>query len=134
MSRKRIPKVAAVCGDDKAKVIEGVRWELQALGLRPYSARLLLALLCAGSGSSAELAELSGVPRTSVYTVMEALTQQGLAEVVPTFGVAVWTCAGWEEVVDILDAAEVERLRQHHERTERLRQELARVLPAKMSA
>ncbi len=58
MSRKRIPKVAAVCGDDKAKVIEGVRWELQALGLRPYSARLLLALLCAGSGSSAELAEL----------------------------------------------------------------------------
>ena len=43
-------------------------------------------------------------------------------------------CPGWEVVVDLLDAAEEERVRQHHERTHRLREELAHVLPAKLSA
>lgn len=87
-----------------------------------------------GSGSSAALAELSGVPRTSVYQVMEALTEQGLAQPVPSFGPAVWTCPSWQEAIDILDAIEEEGVRQHHERTEQLRQELARVLPDTMSA
>lgn len=112
-------------------VPDGLRRELQELGLRPYEARVLLALLRAGSANSAQLAELSGVPRTSTYQVMEALTEQGLAERVPTHGPAVWTCEGWEAVVDVLDAAEEERLRQHHARTSRLRQALAEVLPTK---
>jgi len=112
-------------------VPESIRRELQELGLRPYEARVLLALLRAGSANSAQLAELSGVPRTSTYQVMEALTEQGLAERVPTHGPAVWTCQGWEVVVDVLDAAEEERLRQHHARTRRLRQAMAEVLPSK---
>ncbi len=111
-------------------VPESLRRELQELGLRPYEARVLLALLRAGSANSAQLAELSGVPRTSTYQVMEALTEQGLAERVPTHGPAVWTCSGWEAVVDALDAAEEERLREHHARTLQLRQILAEVLPA----
>jgi len=111
-------------------VPESLRRELQDLGLRPYEARVLLALLRAGSANSAQLAELSGVPRTSTYQVMEALTEQGLAERVPTHGPAVWTCSGWEAVVDALDAAEEERLREHHARTLQLRQILAEVLPA----
>jgi len=114
-----------------APVPEGIRRELQELGLRPYEARVLLALLRAGSANSAQLAELSGVPRTSTYQVMEALTEQGLAERVPTHGPAVWTCQGWEAVVDALDAAEEERLRRHHARTSRLRQAMAEVLPSK---
>ena len=124
-----------VTGSDESAPagLESLRWELQELGLRPYAARLLLALLRAGAGSSAELAELSGVPRTSVYQVMEALTEQGLAQPVPTYGPAVWSCPGWEAVVDILDATEEERVRRHHEKTERLRQELA-ALPSKLSA
>ena len=112
-------------------VPDSLRRELQELGLRPYEARVLLALLRAGSANSAQLAELSGVPRTSTYQVMEALTEQGLAERVPTHGPAVWTCQGWEAVVDVLDAAEEERLRQHHARTSRLRQALAEALPGK---
>ncbi len=116
-----------------ASVPDSLRRELQELGLRPYEARVLLALLRAGSANSAQLAELSGVPRTSTYQVMEALTDQGLAERVPTHGPAVWTCAGWEAVVDALDAAEEERLRQHHARTRQLRQAMAEVLPAKPS-
>lgn len=112
-----------------AAVPESVRQELQELGLRPYEARVLLALLQAGSANSAQLAELSGVPRTSTYQVMEALTDQGLAERVLTHGPAVWSCRGWEAVVDVLDAAEEERLRQHHARTRQLRQTLAETLP-----
>ena len=134
MSKDRERKSATASGDGSSKVLESIRWELQELGLRPYAARLLLALLRTGSGTSAQLAELSGVPRTSVYQVMQALTEQGLAEAVPTYGPAVWTCPGWEVVVDLLDAAEEERVRQHHERTRRLRQELAHILPAKLSA
>ena len=113
---------------------DSIRRELQELGLRPYEARVLLALLRAGSANSAQLAELSGVPRTSTYQVMEALTEQGLAERVPTHGPAVWTCGGWESVVDALDAAEEARLRQHHARTGRLRTALAEVLPSKPPA
>lgn len=111
-------------------VPDSLRRELQELGLRPYEARVLLALLRAGSANSAQLAELSGVPRTSTYQVMEALTEQGLAERVPTHGPAVWACSGWEAVVDALDAAEEERLREHHARTLQLRQVLSEVLPA----
>ncbi len=116
-----------------APVPEAIRRELQELGLRPYEARVLLGLLRAGSANSAQLAQLSGVPRTSTYQVMEALTDQKLAERVPTHGPAVWTCPGWEAVVDQLDAAEEERLRQHHERTLRLRKAMAEVLPSKKS-
>ena len=134
VTKVRARKTAASSGQAVPTVLDSIRWELQELGMRPYAARLLLALLRAGSGSSAELAELSGVPRTSVYQVMEALTRQGLAEAVPTYGPAVWTCPGWEAVVDILDAAEEERVRQHHERTERLRRELADAIPTKLSA
>lgn len=105
--------------------VEGLRRELQHLGLRPYAARILLALLHAGSGNSAQLAELSGVPRTSIYQVMEGLARQGLVEVVPTHGPTVWTSQGWEAVIDVLDALEEERLREHHARTTRLRRDLA---------
>jgi len=117
-------------GSVVAAVPASVRQELQELGLRPYEARVLLALLQAGSANSAQLAELSGVPRTSTYQVMEALTDQGLAERVLTHGPAVWSCRGWESVVDVLDAAEEERLRQHHTRTRQLRQTLAEALPS----
>ncbi len=128
--RERDQVVGQVAGVPP-RVPEGLRRDLQELGLRPYEARVLLALLRAGSANSAQLAELSGVPRTSTYQVMEALTDQGLAERVPTHGPAVWTCGGWEKVVDVLDAAEEERLRQHHLRTRELRQALAEVLPSK---
>lgn len=114
-----------------APALEDLRRELQALGLRPYGARVLLALLQAGSANSAQLAQLSGVPRTSIYQVMEALAEQGLVESVPTQGPAAWTSQGWEKVVDALDAGEEEQLRQHHARTRRLRRELAELLPSR---
>lgn len=57
--------------------------------MRRYAARLLLVLRSVGSASSAQLAQLSGVPRTSVFQVMEALAEEGPVEAVPTFGPAV---------------------------------------------
>lgn len=134
MSKNREHKNSPAISDSSSEVLESIRWELQRLGLRPYAARLLLALLRSGSGNSAQLAELSGVPRTSVYQVMQTLTEQGLVEAGATHGPMVWTCPGWEVVVDLLDATEEERVRQHHERTKGLRHELSTVLPARLSA
>lgn len=114
---------------DGSPALDDLRRELQELGLRPYAARVLLGLLCAGSANSAQLALMSGVPRTSIYQVMEVLDELGLAEQLPTHGPAVWTCRGWEAVVDVLDAHEEERLRRHHARTRQLRQDLAELLP-----
>jgi sugar-specific transcriptional regulator TrmB len=99
--------------------------ELQELGLSPYAARVLLALLRLGSANSADLARVSGVPRTSTYQVLEELSAKRLAARIPGDGPAVWTTPGSAEVMERLDAAEEERLRQHRSRTARLRETLA---------
>ncbi|HSH60667.1 MAG TPA: helix-turn-helix domain-containing protein [Acidimicrobiales bacterium] len=103
--------------------------EFQELGLSPYAARVLLALLRLGSANSADLARVSGVPRTSTYQVLEELNAKRLAARVPGDGPAVWTTPGSAEVLERLDAAEEDRLRQHRARTARLRAELAKTFP-----
>ncbi len=54
---------------------------LEALGLTSYQARLLVVLCTAGDANSAELAEASGVPRTSIYAAMAGLAARGLVTV-----------------------------------------------------
>jgi len=103
---------------------------LEDVGLHPYEARVLLALLREGEAGSLRLATVSGVPRTSIYPVMKTLTKRGLAEPVPGFGAATWRSETWEAVVDALDAAEENRLLQHHARTMHLRASLTKILPA----
>ena len=110
-------------------VPDDLRRELEELGLSPYEARILLALLRLGSATSAELARFSGVPRTSAYQVLEELHNKRLAERVPGGRAAVWTCPGPDLVFDRLDAAQEDRLREHRARTARLRQVLAEPLP-----
>jgi len=114
-------------------VPEGLRRELQELGLRTYEARAVVALLQVDSANSAELAELAGLPRTSTYEVMAGLIHQGLALRVAKRGPAAWSGVGWAAVLDALDAAEEQRLRYHHTRTRLLRQALAQVLPPRAS-
>ena len=108
---------------------EPLQRDFQELGLSPYSARVLLALLRLGSANSADLARVSGVPRTSTYQVLEELSARRLAARLPGNGPAVWTTPGSGEVLERLDAAEEERLRQHRARTSRLRQALAETFP-----
>jgi len=110
-----------------------LRHELRAVGLRPYEARVLLALLPVEAADSATLATLSGVPRTSIYTVMATLTQRGLAEALPSDGSMVWTSVGWRAALDALGAAEEERVDLHHRRTRALSRALHQTFPSRSS-
>lgn len=112
-----------------APVPDELRRELEELGLSPYEARTLLALLRLGSANSSQLAQLSGVPRTSLYQVLEALGQRGMAQRVAIDGPATWMSPGRDAVMDRLDANEQERLRQHQARTAHLRGALRQAFP-----
>lgn len=112
---------------------ESLRREFVDLGLSPYEARVLLALLKVGSASASHLARVSGVHRTSTYQALEALAAKGLAERLPGEGAVRWTSPGRDEVLDrltdALRTAQQEHLRQHVARTERVREALAEAFP-----
>lgn len=132
LGNDRDPIQAADVADRRSSSSGLERWlsqELQELGLPPYQARVLLALLWAGPATSKTLAAMSGIPRTSIYPVMGALIELGLARRLPGDGPAVWTCRGPDAVVDVLEAAGQEDLRQHLARTGRLRRALTDAIP-----
>ncbi len=114
---------------DVAAVMDGLGREIEDLGLSPYEARVLLALLQLGSASSVQLARTSGVPRTSTYQVLDELMVKNLAERLPGTGTAVWTSPGHDAVLDRLQEAEERRLREHRDRAGRVRTLLAKTLP-----
>lgn len=103
--------------------------EFEQLGFSPYESRILLALLQLGSGNTAQLARLSGVPRTSTYQILEELNRKGFAQQVPVEGPAVWALPSRDDVFDRMNAVQEERLREHRERTTRLRELVAETLP-----
>lgn len=103
--------------------------EMEELCLSPYEARIVLALLRLGSANSSQLARQSGVPRTSTYQVLEELNRKGLAQRLSVEGPAVWASPGRDEVLDRLNAAQEERLRQHQARADRVREMLAEAIP-----
>jgi sugar-specific transcriptional regulator TrmB len=90
---------------------------------------VLLVLLRLGSATTLRLAKVADVPRTSTYQVLEDLRAKGLAVQVPGGGAAVWASPGRDEVMDLLDAAEEERLAKHKARTARIRQLIAVSFP-----
>ncbi len=90
---------------------------------------MLLVLLRLGSATTLRLAKVADVPRTSTYQVLEDLRAKGLAVQVPGDGAAVWASPGRDEVMDLLDAAEEERLAEHKARTARIRQLIAESFP-----
>ena len=53
---------------------------LKYFGLSEYEAKALLTLLSKGELTAKDIAELSGIPRTSVYDVMNLLESKGLVE------------------------------------------------------
>lgn len=108
---------------------ERLTHELEQLGFSPYEARILLALLGLGSGNTAQLARVSGVPRTSTYQILEELNRKGLAQRLAVDGPSVWGSPGREAVFDLIDAAEEERLRERRERTARLRDLVNEAIP-----
>jgi DNA-binding MarR family transcriptional regulator len=112
-----------------APVPEELRRELEDLGLSPYETRLLLAMLQLGPATTLQLAQVSEVPRTSTYPVLNGLSERGLAHRLPGEGPAVWACVSREEILERLEAGEQERLRTQQQRIERVRSLLAEHLP-----
>lgn len=103
--------------------------EFEQLGLSPYEARVLLALMRLGSANTAHLARVAQVPRTSTYQILEELNVKGLAQRVSVRGPAIWATPARSEVFDRIDANEEERLRDHRRRTLRLRELVEEQLP-----
>lgn len=122
----REPRRAAPAGD---AIPEDLRREFEDLGLSPYEARVLLAMLQLGPANTLELSQVSGVPRTSTYPVLKTLTAKQLAYRVPGEGPARWACGRSEEVLERLDSAEQERMREHRSRIERVGEMLAEAFP-----
>lgn len=56
---------------------------IQEYGLTEYEARAFLALLDIGVGTAHDVAALSRVPRTKIYSVLDALHEKRLVEIIP---------------------------------------------------
>jgi len=52
---------------------------LKSLGLNSYERKLFVALLSRGTSTAGELSEISGVPRSRTYDVLESLAEKGFA-------------------------------------------------------
>src|SRR5512136_396838 len=63
--------------DDPARIIDC----LKSLGLTKYEALVYIALLKTASATATGIHEISGVPRASVYTVIDQLLDKGLVSV-----------------------------------------------------
>ena len=133
MGRPRKDVSAARGADALGAVPEALWREFVELGLVPYEARTLVALLAFGAGKAPDIAHRAGVPRTSMYLTLDALCIKGLAERLPGGGPAMWTAPGQEEVLQRLHAAQAERLRAHETRIERVREMLVETLPSSPS-
>jgi sugar-specific transcriptional regulator TrmB len=108
------------------------------LGLTTNEAKVLVGLLRLGRGNTVQLAKVTGITRTTIYHVLEALGTRHLAERLPGSTPAEWTTPGREEVLERLEvdeeAAAAARLAAYRERTGRLREVLARSFPESAGA
>ena len=98
----------------------------EELGLNGYQSRVLLALLQAGTATAVQLAMLSGVPRTSVYPVLNELEARRLVNQVPGRSSS-WVSPGEEEVLDRLYAEQQERFRSLEDKVQGARKLLAQL-------
>ena len=106
-----------------------LRREFEELGLSPYEARVLVALLQLGNAGTSEVTRVAEIPRTSAYQVLEGLHQKGIAVRVPSGGRATWTTPGGDEVLDRLELAQEEQLERYRAHTAKVRSSLARLAP-----
>lgn len=109
--------------------IEGVLHEFEAVGLGSYEAKVLLSLMRLGKADGLQLARMSGIPRTSVYPVLQGLEAKGVAERLPGERPALWASIGRDEVLDRLEARKEEELRRQRDRMGRLREVVAQAVP-----
>jgi sugar-specific transcriptional regulator TrmB len=66
---------------DEERLQRELREELDALGLKQYEARTLIALVQLGTATAKQIATVEEVPRTRVYDAAERLQEMGLVDV-----------------------------------------------------
>lgn len=104
--------------------------DLEEMGLNGTQARVLITMLSSGSAANAaEIALLSGVPRSAVYQVLQELGAKRLVAQVGSQGPAAWACPGRDEVLERLEAAQEERMARQKEHAARLRTTLSELFP-----
>lgn len=103
------------------------RRDFEDLGLSPYEARVLVAVLQLGVASTSEITRVAQIPRTSAYQVLEGLNAKGLAIRSPGAGRATWTTPGPDEVLDRCESAREEDLQRYRARLAEVRKSLAAI-------
>ena len=118
---------------ERGPAADRLQSELEELGLGPYEARVLLALMRLGQATVAELFPVAAIPRTSAYPALQMLSTKGLAVRKPAPGMAVWTAPPQDIVFERLQAAleraNAERMSRHLERSARVRELISDTLP-----
>lgn len=107
--------------------------QLEDFELSAPAARVLVALLQAGTARASELARVAGVNRTSTYQVLEVLRAKRVAEELPG-KFALWSSPGADEVLRRLVSGHEERLRRLQGTVGDIRAGLERLLPAEPPA
>lgn len=104
--------------------IDALQGDLEDLGLTKSEARVMVALMRAGSANSLQLARACKVSRTNVYRTMDSLARRRLVQRLPGDGPARWASPGREQLIDRLHDDQEERLRELHAEKERRLAEL----------
>ena len=131
MAKRSVPAAPDLPAFQSERQVDGpvpdaLKREIEELyGLTDYEARVLLALMRVGTGTTIDLARLSRVHRSAIYPVLEALHVKGLAERLPGDGPARWVAAPREVAAARLEAgprtALEEQLHEYQERSQRVR-------------
>jgi len=79
-----IEETSVALGNQNSEEFRRATGVLGKVGLTQYEARAYIALVARGVGDAATLAAAAGIPRTSAYKVLEALSEKGYAT--PTGG------------------------------------------------
>jgi len=104
--------------------------KLQEYGLTEYEARTYLALLDLGAATARDVANLSRVPRTKIYAVLDELHAKQLAQVIPERPKR-YECVPFDVYLDSFERTYERKLKQIQEDKRLLASELRRSsLPA----
>lgn len=93
---------------------------LKSIGLNLYERNIWIALLSKGSGSVGELADISGVPRSRAYDILESLANKGFIVLQPTKPLKAIALPP-EEAIERVKKKLEENLRSQIERLEELK-------------
>ena len=99
----------------------------EELGLSSYQAKVLVALMQCGESKASDVAQLSGVPRAKVYSVLDQLVDMGLADKKPGRPVR-YKAKAPEEIVERLKLNIESEFKRKLTKIEEMKGDLVRIL------